>query len=150
MQQCKIDFNWFWASLISSTFCVANTKNAASNIKLKLSVIKVYKNKCLRNCSNKGTCIKGKCQCNTGFTFRDCSKKATLFTLDKEPSELSVAPGQYSYTMIPITQVYENTGFVFGNYTDPLELYISGVTLNTNGKNQTKPTSSARMLERAL
>lgn len=52
--------------------------------------------------------------------------------------------------MIPITQVYENTGFVFGNYTDPLELYISGVTLNTNGKNQTKPTSSARMLERAL
>ena len=73
--------------------CVANTKNPSLIKDIKLSYFKIFNNKCLRNCSDRGTCIKGKCQCNTGYTLRDCSKKATLFTLDKEPTDIEIHPG---------------------------------------------------------
>ena len=49
--------------------------------------------------------------------------------------------------MVPITQIYSNSAFRISQFTDSIEGYISGVTLNTNGN---APAPTTRILQRAL
>eukprot|EP01017_Pseudomicrothorax_dubius_P048391 TRINITY_DN8793_c0_g1_i1.p1 TRINITY_DN8793_c0_g1~~TRINITY_DN8793_c0_g1_i1.p1 ORF type:complete len:278 (+),score=23.95 TRINITY_DN8793_c0_g1_i1:227-1060(+) len=57
-------------------FCVANLYGAASTFSYSFKITKSTDIPCPRNCSNKGVCNNGVCQCNYGFIDDDCSKVA--------------------------------------------------------------------------
>ncbi|CAD8124760.1 unnamed protein product [Paramecium sonneborni] len=60
---------------------------------------------CPNNCSNRGQCAQGKCQCEQGFIDEDCSQFAKFF-LPQKQFTISISKLQYIYTIFNTTSDY--------------------------------------------
>lgn len=96
---------------------------------LKISYFNIFNNRCPRNCSEKGTCNEGVCQCNTGYLLRDCSVETKIFVESTPETEIVIRPGLNSYALIPVNQIFQESVLKITNFVAPLECYISSVSL---------------------